>query len=84
MKTVDASLQSLVAADQLTGSNQYLCEFCDAKTDADRMFCIRKVPPCLRVNLSRFVFDIASNAKQKVLSPSLSVCLPVPDSCPQI
>jgi ubiquitin C-terminal hydrolase len=73
MKTLDASLQSLVAPDPLTGSNQYHCEFCNAKTDADRMFCIRKVPPCLRINLSRFIFDIASNAKQKVC---LFCCLP--------
>jgi ubiquitin C-terminal hydrolase len=66
MRTLDTSLQTLLGADALTGSNQYLCDFCGMKTDADRSFCIRKTPPCLRLNLSRFNFDFNTGTKQKV------------------
>jgi ubiquitin C-terminal hydrolase len=68
MKTFTKALQALIAPDALTGNNQYLCEVCGEKTDADRMFCIRSLPPCLRINLQRFVFDWQSLQKQKVRS----------------
>ena len=66
MKSLDVSLRTLIAPDALEGNNQYFCDNCSMKTDADRMFCIRKVPPCLRLNLSRFNFDFSSGTKQKV------------------
>lgn len=66
VKTLKRSLQALVAADVLDGNNQYSCEVCHTKTDAERMFCIRSLPPCLRVNLQRFVFDWNTLQKQKV------------------
>jgi uncharacterized UBP type Zn finger protein len=73
MKSLSTSLQTLVAADVLEGNNQYSCARCGMKTDADRKFCIRKLPPCLRLNLSRFNFDWASGTKQKVRSCRLAV-----------
>lgn len=72
MKKLETSLASLVASDALDGSNQYLCDFCCAKTDADRNFCIRSLPPCLRINLQRFAFDFNTLTKQKARSPILA------------
>lgn len=66
VKSLAKSLQTLVAADALEGNNQYSCENCGSKQDADRQFCIRTLPPCLRINLQRFVFDWQSLTKQKV------------------
>lgn len=66
VKTLAKSLQALVAADALEGNNQYSCENCGCKQDADRQFCVRTLPPCLRINLQRFVFDWQSLQKQKV------------------
>lgn len=70
MKKLEASLESLVASDALTGNNQYLCDFCGARTDADRKFCLRSLPPCLRINLQRFAFDLNTLTKQKVCCTS--------------
>lgn len=66
VKSLKRSLQALVAADVLDGNNQYSCEVCCTKTDAERMFCVRSLPPCLRINLQRFVFDWNTLQKQKV------------------
>jgi ubiquitin C-terminal hydrolase len=40
------------------GDNQYLCENCGCKCDAERQMQLRSLPPYLCLSLQRFVFDM--------------------------
>ncbi len=52
-------LQSdMLCKEELSGDNQYHCEFCGKKVDATRQQCLRQLPPYLCLSLKRFVFDI--------------------------
>ncbi|KAL7573788.1 hypothetical protein ACA910_007817 [Epithemia clementina (nom. ined.)] len=51
----------------LSGDNQYLCNSCDEKRDATRRLCFQKLPPVLNVQLSRYIFDVDSLSKKKVM-----------------
>ena len=48
----------MLDAEQLTGDNQYYCEFCGIKFDATRQLCLHELPPYLCFSLKRFVFDM--------------------------
>ena len=48
----------MLDAEQLTGDNQYHCEFCGMKFDATRQLCLHELPPYLCFSLKRFVFDM--------------------------
>ena len=62
----------------LEGDNRYFCEKCNEKRDANRRVCFQNLPPILNVQLSRYIFDMASLSKKKLsdkvlLSKKLSV-----------
>lgn len=58
-KTLEDSMASALAAEELVGDNRYSCERCGgAKRDADRQMVLRSVPPYLCLSLQRFVFDL--------------------------
>lgn len=46
-----------LAPDELVGDNQYYCDFCAAKCDADRRMRLRSLPPYLCLALQRFTYD---------------------------
>lgn len=46
-----------LAPDELVGDNQYFCDFCAAKSDADRRMRLRNLPPYLCLALQRFTYD---------------------------
>ena len=46
-----------LAPDELVGDNQYFCDFCAAKCDADRRMRLRSLPPYLCLALQRFTYD---------------------------
>jgi ubiquitin C-terminal hydrolase len=46
-----------LAPDELVGDNQYFCDFCAAKSDADRRMRLRSLPPYLCLALQRFTYD---------------------------
>lgn len=48
----------MLSAEELSGDNQYHCEFCGGKVDATRQLCLRQLPPYLCLSLQRFVFDV--------------------------
>lgn len=48
----------MLSAEELSGDNQYHCEFCGGKVDATRQLCLRQLPPYLCLSLQRFVFDM--------------------------
>ncbi len=49
---------SLLSAEEMAGDNQYFCDFCHAKRDAQRQMSLRTAPPYLCLSLQRFVFDM--------------------------
>ena len=50
----------------LEGDNQYHCEVCGCKQDAQRRVRFEKVPPLLNIQLSRYTYDMKTFAKKKV------------------
>lgn len=56
-QTLEASLEALLTAEHLSGSNAVMCEACQQKTEATRQLRIAVAPPLLHVSLQRFVFD---------------------------
>jgi ubiquitin C-terminal hydrolase len=50
----------------LEGDNQYFCCVCDQKQDATRRAKFQKLPPCLNVQLSRYIYDRTKGEKKKL------------------
>ena len=48
----------MLSAEELSGDNQYHCDFCGKKVDATRQLCLRQLPPYVCLSLQRFVFDM--------------------------
>jgi ubiquitin C-terminal hydrolase len=65
---LEESLFSFITPERLDGSNQYFCENCDAKSDADKGLKLRKFPNILTFSLSRFEFDFEKMDRVKVIS----------------
>ncbi len=51
----------MLCKEELSGDNQYHCDFCGKKVDATRQLCLRQLPPYLCMSLQRFVFDMKVN-----------------------
>lgn len=66
------SLQDCVNAylqtEYFSGDNQYMCNACNAKRDAYRTTYIDSLPPVLNVQLMRFVYDMETFRKKKLMS----------------
>ncbi|KAL3150109.1 hypothetical protein ABBQ38_013448 [Trebouxia sp. C0009 RCD-2024] len=62
---LDSSLADMLSAEELSGDNQYHCDFCGKKADATRQLCLRQLPPYLCLSLQRFVFDMKKLMKVK-------------------
>lgn len=57
--------------ERFDGDNQYFCAKCGCKRDAVRSSIFEKMPPVLNVQLSRYVFNRKSLAKEKLSDPVL-------------
>ncbi len=64
--TLNQSLAAYCQTEELTGANQYMCNKCKMKTDASRKIELNHLPDTLNIQLSRFVYDMQTNSKQKV------------------
>ena len=62
------SLQSITSSEILQGQNQYLCEVCNARVDAERKTEIKSLPPILTLSLLRFGFDYQQGKRIKIKS----------------
>ena len=61
--SIDAMQQAdMLCTEELSGDNQYHCDFCGKKVDATRQLCLRQLPPYLCLSLKRFVFDMKVTA----------------------
>lgn len=75
----------MLSAEELSGDNQYHCDFCGKKADATRQLCLRQLPPYLCLSLQRFVFDmkvqmfdhprLAANMKQSPFRHKCPICV---------
>jgi ubiquitin C-terminal hydrolase len=59
-------LQALQHVEHLTGDNQYMCDICKKKCDAERRIVLSELPEVLNLQLLRFVFDAQALAKRKL------------------
>jgi Ubiquitin carboxyl-terminal hydrolase len=64
--SVQICLDQYLEAEYLDGDNQYFCENCNHKQDAQRITKLTGLPPVLNVQLSRYVFDREKFVKKKL------------------
>lgn len=57
-RTVQDSLQELIAGETLDGENMYHCERCNKKVPAIKRVCLKALPPTLILHLKRIEFDL--------------------------
>ncbi|KAF8072683.1 UBP26 [Scenedesmus sp. PABB004] len=67
MPSLQHSLVAALSPDELVGDNQYFCESCGTKCDAERQMALRSLPRYLCLSLQRFVFDLATCDKKKAM-----------------
>ncbi|KAL3313069.1 Ubiquitin carboxyl-terminal hydrolase 47 [Cichlidogyrus casuarinus] len=65
-QNLDQSLDHFLKTERLSGDNQYSCEKCNLKRDADRGSCFRKLPYLLTFQLLRFTYDIDTGNRVKL------------------
>lgn len=65
-KSVQESLEALVAGEMLEGDNAYQCDGCGNKVKAVRRTCLKHLPNVLILVLRRFEFDYDSMTRGKV------------------
>ena len=64
--SVQACVTAHVGVEYLEGDNQYLCEKCGRKVDAERRVVVTQAPPVLSVQLLRYVYDRVTWEKKKL------------------
>ena len=71
-KTLQASY---LEPEVLCGDNQYFCERCARKVDAERQVALRALPPYLCLSLQRFYFKPEVDRMVTVLQWLVVLCL---------
>ena len=65
---LEASLDDFFKEDELAGENMYQCSTCCKKTEARRGIELLGLPTVLNLQLLRFVYDVNTNSRKKVVS----------------
>uniref|UniRef100_H2YRV2 ubiquitinyl hydrolase 1 n=1 Tax=Ciona savignyi TaxID=51511 RepID=H2YRV2_CIOSA len=65
-KDLKSCLTEFLREEKLVGENQYYCTKCKSKQNAIRKICLKKLPQTLNLQLLRFVYDRASQSRQKI------------------
>jgi ubiquitin carboxyl-terminal hydrolase 48 len=65
---LEASLDDFFKEDELVGDNMYQCSTCCKKTEARRGIELLGLPTVLNLQLLRFVYDVNTNSRKKVVS----------------
>ena len=63
---MEASLAMLRGKERMDGDNQFFCEKCNAKKDAERFIELTKLPDTLCIQLMRFQYDAETGTKKKL------------------
>ena len=65
--TLEQLLESYLKIEILDGENKYHCCRCDERTSAERRVIFSKLPPVLNIQLARYVFDLKTFRKKKLM-----------------
>ena len=65
MSTLEECIEEYLKHEQLNGSNQYQCDKCQKKVDAERYTELAHIPDVLNLQLMRFVYEFSSGAYSK-------------------
>ena len=71
--TLEKSFENFFLKEELIKDNQYFCEKCQKKVDAEKYFEIKQLPKILLIALNRFEFDYKKGFKMKINTP---ICIP--------
>jgi ubiquitin carboxyl-terminal hydrolase 48 len=64
--SIEDGIRSLLQIENLVGENQYSCETCSSKQNAQRRTKLSILPPTINIVLNRFKFDNKTQTKQKL------------------
>jgi len=77
--SLEKSFEYFFSKEELIKDNQYLCEKCKIKVDAEKYFEIKQLPKILICALNRFEYDYKKGIKKKINTP-----LSIPDKITNI
>ena len=77
--SLDKSFEYFFLREELVKDNQYFCEKCSKKVDAEKYFEIKQLPKILLIALNRFEFDYKKGLKKKINTP-----ISIPDKITKI
>jgi len=67
--TLHAALTELLLPEKMCGAEQYACDTCAKRVDAERGVELMKLPPLLALQLKRFRYDLKTHSRVKVNTP---------------
>ena len=67
--SLEKSFEVFFEKEELIKDNQYMCEKCNKKVDAEKYFEIKQLPKILMCALNRFEFDYKKGIKKKINTP---------------
>ena len=77
--SLEKSFEYFFSIEELNKDNQYMCEKCQKKVDAEKYFEIKQLPKILICALNRFEYDYKKGIKKKINTP-----LSIPDKITHI
>lgn len=77
--SLEKSFEYFFIKEELNKENQYMCEKCNKKVDAEKYFEIKQLPKILICALNRFEYDYKKGIKKKINTP-----LSIPDKITHI
>ena len=67
-KTLADCMDDFLHVEKIEGDNQYYCEGCQSKQDANRFVQLKSLPKVLNLQLNRFIYDMQTGRKKKLNS----------------
>ena len=65
-KSLDMAFMNFIKPEKLEGDNQYFCEKCNKKVDAEKFSQFKIFPKILFLQLGRFYYDFEADRRQKI------------------
>ena len=79
INSLEKSFECFFGIEELIKDNQYKCEKCNKKVDAEKYFEIKSLPKILLIALNRFEYDYNKGLKKKINTP-----ISIPDKITKI
>ena len=79
INSLEKSFECFFGIEELLKDNQYKCEKCNKKVDAEKYFEIKSLPKILLIALNRFEYDYNKGLKKKINTP-----ISIPDKITKI